>query len=112
MPATKIAILTLCIEAATAISECQAVGYDGAVAGTGGSMKGLAISDASPGDQAGVDVLGTSIAIAGGPIDKGTALQVGDDGKLVEKTDGIAVARAEQDAVSDGDLIEVFLLAN
>ena len=111
MPASKIPLLTLSIAAAAAISEHQAVGWDGKVAVAAGGMKGLATTDAATGDQLAVDCIGTSIAIAGGAITAGAELEVGAGGKLVTKAAGIAVARAEQAASADGDLIEVFLLS-
>lgn len=110
MPATKIPLLTLSIAAAAAISENQAVGYDGNVATAAGAMKGLAISDAAIGDQLGVDVLGTSIGIAGGAVADEAELEVGAGGKLVTKAAGKVVARALQAAAADGDLIEIMLL--
>lgn len=110
MPATKIPVLTLSIAAAAALGEHQAVGYDGNVATAAAAMKGLAISDAALGEQVAVDVLGTSIAIAGGLIAAGAELEVGAGGKLVTKAAGVTVARALQGAAADGDLIEVMLL--
>lgn len=110
MPATKISILTLSIAAIAAITETRAVGFDGGVPAAGAAMKGLAISDAAIGEQVGVDVLGTSIATAGGAFAKGAELEVGAAGKLVAKTTGVVVARAEQAAAADGDKVEVFLL--
>lgn len=110
MPATKYSLLTLSIAAAAALAENQAVGYDGNVATAAAAMKGLATSDAAAGEQVGVDVLGTSIAIAGGVVADGAALEVGAGGKLVTLAAGVEVARALQAAGADGDLIEVMLL--
>ena len=110
MPATKYSVLTLSIAAAAAIAENQAVGYDGNVAAAGAAMKGLAISDAAAGEQVGVDVLGTSIAIAGGAIAEGDELEVGAGGQLVTLAAGVSVARALQAAGAAGEPIEVMLL--
>lgn len=110
MPATKHPIYTDSIEAAAAIAENQAVGWDGNVASAVGAMKGLATHDADAGEFMAIDRLGTSIAIAGGAIAEGAELEVGAGGKLVTKAAGITVARAEQAASADGDRIEVYLL--
>jgi hypothetical protein len=110
MPASKISLLTLTAVAAAALSEHQAVGYDGDVATAAGAMQGLAITDAALGDPVAVDVLGTSVAIAGAAVAVGAALEVGAGGKLVTKDAGVTVARALQAAAADGDLFEVMLI--
>lgn len=110
MPATKSPIMTLSVAAVAAISEHQAVGYDGDVAGAGEAIQGLAATDAANGQIFGVDVIGTSIAIAGAGVVVGAALEVGAGGKLVTKTSGVTVARALQAANTDGDLFEVLLI--
>lgn len=110
MPSSKIPVLTLSVAAAAALTENQAVGYDGNVATAAQAMKGLACNDVDAGDQAAVDVLGTSICIAGGAFAVGGELEVGAAGKLVAKAAGVAVARALQAATADGDKAEVMLL--
>lgn len=110
MPASKIPLLTLTVVAAAALSEHQAVGYDGDVATAAGAMQGLATTDAALGDPVAVDVLGTSVAIAGAAVAVGAALEVGAGGKLVTKAAGVTVARALQAAAADGDLFEVMLI--
>jgi len=102
--------MTLSVAATAAIGEYQAVGYDGAVATAAAAMQGLSVTDADLGDLFAVDVLGTGIAIAGGSVAVGAALEVGAGGKLVTKAAGVTVARALQAAALDGDLIEVMLI--
>lgn len=110
MPALKISILTLSVLAIATVTENLAIGYDGDVASAAGAMKGINTFDVVSGEQASVDVLGTSIATAGAAIADGAELEVGANGKLVTKTAGVVVARALQPASADGDLLEVFLL--
>lgn len=110
MPAVNIPILTLSVVAAAALSEHQAIGYDGNVATAAATMQGLAQTDAASGEQVAVDVQGTGIAIAGAAIAVGADLEVGAAGKLVTKAAGVSVGRALQAAGADGDLIEIMLL--
>lgn len=109
MSALKIPVLTLTVLTTAVINECQAVGYDGAVAGAGAAMRGLAATDAADGDHLAVDVLGTGIAIAGETIAEGVALEVGASGRLVVKDSGALVARALT-AGQSGERIEVLLI--
>lgn len=111
MPALKNPILTLSVIAAALVLEHRAVGQDGNYAAAAGPAFGFTTEDAPDvGSQIGVDLLGTTIATAGGAIAKDALLEVGVDGKLVTLNLGIAVARAMQASGADGDKLEVFLL--
>jgi hypothetical protein len=109
MSATKIPILTLSIVAAGAITERQAIGHDGDVAGAGEAIFGLATSDAASGEQVAVDVLGTGIGTAGATVTAGQALEVGTSGQLIPLDAGIQVGRALTGGGA-GAAIEVLLI--
>lgn len=109
MSATKIPILTLSIAATAVIAENQAVGYDGAVAGAGEAIFGLATGPGESGEMIAADVLGTSLAIAGDTVTVGAALEVGATGRLVPEDSGTPVARALSGG-GNGDVIEVLLI--
>jgi hypothetical protein len=111
MSATKIPLLTLSLVATAAIAKYQAVGYDGAVAGAGEEIFGLATSDGASGEVIAADVLGTGLAIAGATVTAGQALEVGTNGRLIPLDSGTQVARVMPGSGGgDGDLIEVFLI--
>ena len=110
MPASSVPILTLTVVAAAALSEHQAVGYDGNVATAAATMQGIASYDAVAADQVAIDVAGTAVAIAGAAVAVGADLEVGAAGKLVTKAAGVSVGRALQAAGADGDLFEIMLL--
>lgn len=109
MSPTKIPILTLSILAVGAIAARQAVGYNGQVAAAGQPIFGIASTDAPIGDQVAADVLGTSIAIAGAPVQFGQPLEVGAQGRLVPHDEGTPVARALSEGGAEA-AIEVLLI--
>ena len=110
MPASSVPILTLTVVAAAALSEHQAVGYDGNVAGAGLTMQGVASYDAVTGDKVAVDVAGTAVAIAGAAVAVGADLEVNASGQLITQSAGVSVGRALQAASAAGDLFEIMLL--
>jgi len=110
MPANKVQLLTLSIAATADFNEHLAVSQAGALAVAAGKMFGVATTDGETGVQLAVDVLGTSVAVAGAALAKDADLEVGANGKLVTKAAGVTVARAMQAAGADGDQIEVLLL--
>lgn len=109
MAATKIPILTLSVLTSEAVSAQLAVGHNGALASAGGPMLGLAADGADDGEMLAVDVLGTSIAIAGAEVSIGDGLEVGANGRLVVVDNGALVARALS-AGGAGAAIEVLLI--
>lgn len=106
MSKQKIAILTLTRVATAAILAHQYVGLTGAVAVAGEAALGAATTAAASGELFGVDVVGTTTAIADGAVTDGMPLEVGEAGALTEHDAGIVVAVAMQDA-ADGELFEV-----
>jgi len=110
MPANKVQLLTLSIAATADFNEYLAVSQAGTLAAAGAKMFGLATTNGEINVQLAVDVLGTSVAIAGAAIAKDADLEVGVNGKLVTQAAGITVARAVQAAAANGDQLEVLLL--
>lgn len=111
MAASKIAILTLSVTATAALAAHRAVELDGTYPAAGANSLGITNTAGASGDRVPVDVVGTTIATAGGAVAAGDELEVGADGKLVTKTTGKTVARALA-AAADGELFEVLLIAN
>lgn len=110
---SKIAVLTLPIVAASALAAERFVTSLGAYPTAGGNADGCTCSAAdAAGDRVPVDVLGTSIAVAGEAIDEGDYVQVGASGFAMTQSTGIAVAKALSAATAAGDRIRVLLIAN
>ena len=105
-------LLALTVLATAAITAERFVTGAGATAAAAGNCLGVARSDAKIGEHTPVDVLGTAIVVAGGPIAADGLIQVGANGKAVAKAAGATVARALTAATADGDRIEVFLIPN
>lgn len=101
MSTQKKPILTITRNATAVITAHLAVTLAGAVAASGTEAAGFATSDAAIGDDFGVDVLGTTTAIAGASISAEAAVQVGSDGKVVTQTTGARVGWALFAAGSD-----------
>ena len=114
MAASNIALLTLGLTSTAATAQYQPVQATGAPATAAGNAVGFAQFAASAaGTRLPVIVAGTSIAIAGGAIAVGAALEVHTTvTQLVTKSAGIAVARAVTAAAAAGDQIEVLILSN
>lgn len=114
MSQQSIPILTLSVVASAPLQANTFVSPGGGVASAGGNALGVTRSDAPSGGLAPVDVLGTTIVIAGGAIAAGAAIEVGASGKAVTHNTGTVVARAAPGATAsaDGDLLEVILIPN
>ena len=110
----NIAILTLTIAAAAALTARRFVSPTGAVATAAGNALGVARSDAAIGQDAPVDVMGTAVVEAGGAIAAGALVEVGATGKAVTKSAGVTVGRLAPGSVStaNGQFVEVILIPN
>lgn len=107
MQAIKIMALTQV--AAASLAAHRFIGFDGNYAAAGDDALGTTEYDAEPGDPVSIEALGVTRAQAGGPFDKGDALEVGADGKVVVLAAGKRVAKALQDSAGDGSIVGVFL---
>jgi hypothetical protein len=108
----KISLLTLTVAATAALAAERFVTVAGAYPAAKANALGVTTTQAASGEPVGVDVAGTAVATAGAAITKGASLQVGTDGKVVTKTDGVTVGVALQAASADGDRLEVLLVPN
>lgn len=107
---SKSPVQTLTVVSAATLKANRAVGRNGHYAAPGEHCFGMTDSSGEIGAHIAVDVLGTSYATSGAAISDDQLLQVGNDGKLVPKTSGKAVARAMSAASGADETIEIFLL--
>lgn len=114
MARTNIALLTLTVAAAAALTARRFVSPTGAVATAASNALGVARSDAAIGQDTPVDVLGTAIVESEAAIAAGSLVQVGATGKAVIKSAGVTVGRLAPGSVSTapGQLVEVILIPN
>lgn len=96
----------LTIKATAALSEGQAVGFDGAVAAAGADIAGFAYFDAAAGTDVTVNISGLLTGKAGEALAKGDALEVGAAGALVKQTTGVQVGTAWA-AAAAGKFVQV-----
>lgn len=106
----NISILSLPVVATAALTARRFVTATGAIASAGGNALGVVRHDASVGEAATVDTIGTAKVEAGGAISAGAAVEVGVTGKAAASDEGVTVARALEAAAADGDVIEVLLI--
>jgi hypothetical protein len=111
----NIALLTLTVIAAAATATARCVNQAGAYPAAGGLAFGVTRCAGEAGDALPVDVMGTTIAEAGGAFDTDVALMVDATGKVVLH-DGAAgkfsVGRSMAASLADGDLVEILLVPN
>lgn len=114
MSAASIPLLTLSVQATAALTKDRFVTAAGAVATAAGRALGVTRSNAAIGERAPVDVLGTTVVVAGAAIAADAAVEVGATGKAVTLAAGVKVGRLApgSSAAADGDLVEVVLIPN
>lgn len=109
----KTPILTLTALAAAALAAERFITASGAYPTARQGAWGATVTAASLGSPVAVDVLGTTIATAGGAFSKDASLAVGTSGKLVAAESGdVIVARALAASTGDGARVQVFLIPN
>lgn len=104
-----ISALTLTAQATAAISSMQLVGFDGAPAGDGGAVLGVARTDAAIGDNVALDVIAVLDLIAPTAIPKGSAIQSNVDSAPIVKAAGIQIGTALTAALNPGDIVKVLI---
>lgn len=111
---TSLPILTGTVKATGPVLARRFVSVVGAQAGAAANTAGVARTDAAAGDNFPVDVLGTAVVVAGGPIPAGAAVETDADGRAVVHTTGPVVARLVpgETAQAAGDPVEVVLIPN
>lgn len=107
-------LFALAVAATAQITAQRFVTGAGVTATAAGNTLGVARSDGAIGDQVPVDVLGTALVTAGGPIAANAAVEVGANGKAVVLAAGKTVGRLApgSSALADGDVVEVILIPN
>lgn len=110
----KIALLTLTIAAASAVTAHRFVGYDGAQVDTEEAKAlGVSVSDAKDGDDLALDVIGTTVVESGGAFDAGDELVSDASGAAIvnpEVGGEVVQAHALDGASAAGEFIEVLLV--
>lgn len=112
MQAMNIAILTLPVTAAAALTSRRFVTAVGAVPAAGANVLGVTQTDAASGALVAVDALGTALVEASAAISAGASIETTATGSAVTKSTGITVARALTAATVAGQAIEVLLIPN
>jgi hypothetical protein len=95
-----------------AIAQWQPVTAAGALAAAAANSLGFAMQATASGGRCPVLALGRSVAIAGGAIAQGAAVEIGAAGTVVTKAAGVTVGRALTAAAANGDQIEVLVIPN
>ena len=108
----NIALLTLTVTAAAALTQNRCVTTGGAVPAAGAAVLGVLRSSAASGQLVPVDVLGTAIAEAGAAIAVGAALEVDNQGRVITRNTGATVGRTLAAAAAAGDVIEIRFIPN
>ncbi|OQX12814.1 MAG: hypothetical protein BWK73_13950 [Thiothrix lacustris] len=109
MSQQALALLTLPVPAAVAITEYRAVTYLGAIAAADSpDVLGIAKRSGGAGEMVDVAVLGTAVIEAAAPIAVGQAVISDATGKATPGTTNV-IGRALQAATFAGELIEILL---
>ena len=109
MPSGNLAIFTLTVAATAAVATNRFVTSLGAYPAAAAKGLGVARTGGTVGELLAIDILGTSIAEAGGAFAKDAALELDATGRVVVKAAGVAVARALEASAAAGAFVEVLL---
>ena len=109
MPSGNLAIITLTVVATAAVATNRFVTSLGAYPAAAAKGLGVARTGGAVGELLAIDILGTSIAEAGGAFAKDAALELDATGRVVVKAAGVAVARALEASAAAGAFVEVLL---
>ena len=105
----SISALTITVVATAAVASKQLVGFDGAPAGAGEAVLGVAQTDAAVGDAFAVDVIGVFDLVSGAAVPAGSAVQSDANGKPIIKADGTRIGTALTAAANPGDLVKILI---
>lgn len=106
---SSISVLTITAVATAKITAKKFVGYNGAPAGAGEAVLGIAQTDAATGDAFAVDVIGVFDLVAGAAIPAGSAVQVDAQGAPIVKAAGVQIGTALTAAANPGDIVKILL---
>ena len=120
----SISALTITVVATAAVASKQLVGFDGAPAGAGEAVLGVAQTDAAVGDAFAVDVIGVFDLVSGAAVPAGSAVQSDANSKPIvrpepeeDDTDDqkaakaalVQVGTALTAATNPGDLVKILI---
>lgn len=100
-------VLTVTVIAAGSLGAYRGISQAGSYATAGQHMAGVSFTSAYANDELAVDVMGITIAQAGGAIAADALVEVGSDGKFITKASGKAVGRAISAATGDNSTFEL-----
>ena len=105
-------LLTLSLVATAALTAERFVTAAGAVPAAGAACLGVTRSDTAIGDLAPVDVMGTTVVIAGAAIAANAAIETDNQGRAITLDSGVKLARLApgESAAAAGDPVEVILI--
>lgn len=109
MSSGNLAILTLTVAATAVVATNRFVNGVGAYPAAAAKGLGVARTGGAVGELLAVDILGTSIAEAGGAFAKDDALQLDATGRVIKQAAGAGVARALEASTAAGAFVEVLL---
>ena len=113
----SISALTITVVATAAVASKQLVGFDGAPAGAGEAVLGVAQTDAAVGDAFAVDVIGVFDLVSGAAVPAGSAVQSDANGKPIVRPEPeedadpvpVQVGTALTAAINPGDLVKILI---
>lgn len=106
---SKISVLSDTVVATAGITANQFVGFDGAPAGAGAAVLGVAMTDAAAGDALAIDIIVIRDLIAGGAIPAGSAVQSDANGAPIVKAAGAQAGIALTAAANAGDVVKILV---
>lgn len=110
MPSGNLAIFTLTVVATAAVATNRFVTSLGAYPAAAAKGLGVARTGGAVGELLAIDILGTSIAEAGGAFAKDAALELDATGRVIKQTGlSVPVARALEASAAAGAFVEVLL---
>jgi hypothetical protein len=106
---TEIVLMSVTIAAAAALSRFRLVDYTGTPSSAGERALGVAVTNFSAGEQAGVAVRGELLVEAGAAIAVGAQVESDASARAVTLTTGVAFGVARDAALAAGDIIRVLV---
>ena len=106
---STIATLSVTAVATAEIAAKQLVGFDGAPAGDGDPVYGVAQYAAKAGDAFAIDVICITDLVAPAPIPAGSPVQSNADGAPAVKAAGTQIGTAITAAANPGDLVKILI---
>ncbi len=106
---SSISALTITTTATAGVTSRQLVGFDGAPAGDGDTILGVAQTDAAAGAAFAVDVIGVFDLVAGAAIPAGSPVQANANAAPIVKAAGAQIGTALSAAAKPGDIVKILI---